>query len=374
MEVHFPESRRRPVRTAHIMRLMHWRRNLPLGLMLGAGSFSLALAIWLSAGNAMAGLPFPMFLVAVLVTAVFGGWRPAALVAMASFAAALQVFLPPAHAYALGWPQGAIALGLFGVCAMAQIILVDMLHHALDELVSGRGRIEALLAHQRILYQEVQHRVANNLQSLASTLTLQAARLEDVDDAAMALEAAVRRLHSVASVHRRLHDPDLTGDDLGEVFTGLLQDLIHAAGREDVRLIVEVAPLPIEPQTATLLAMIITEAAANSLKHGFGQGQGGCLRVALRQDADGTRIMTVEDDGQGRIQAPPRAGPVRLGTMIMQGLAQRLGGTLQLDVRPGAGTRLTLAIPPPMRPDAVFRPARPAQNRIEAGGRPCPAP
>jgi signal transduction histidine kinase len=61
------------------------------------------------------------------------------------------------------------------------------------------------------------------------------------------------------------------------------------------------------------------------------------IAVARREDH---LVLTVEDDGVGGA-APERGSGLR-------GLADRveaLGGALQLDSRPGAGTRLTAVIP-----------------------------
>ena len=63
---------------------------------------------------------------------------------------------------------------------------------------------------QRVLFQELQHRVANTLQSVSGTLEI-ARRKIDTEPAVgqRILEDAVRRISASADVHRRLNDPTL---------------------------------------------------------------------------------------------------------------------------------------------------------------------
>ena len=63
--------------------------------------------------------------------------------------------------------------------------------------------------------------------------------------------------------------------------------------------------------------------------------------VTLRRDADGT-LLEVEDDGVGFDPEAPGTRSRRLGLTSMEERAQRLGGTLEINSAPGAGTTVRL--------------------------------
>jgi len=323
-----------------LAKLAGQRRGLVSGLALGLAAFLAAFLLRWLAG--IEGVPFATFFLAIFATAVFAGWRPAVVVLALSMAAAAYFFLPPYNSFALIWPRGVIALGLFALVAGGQIALVEILHTAAAQLVTARQEIEKLLAHERHLYHELQHRVANSIQSLAAILSIQSARMADKADAETALAEAVQRLHGVATVHRRLHDPELAGERLAEALDGLTLDLLHSVGREDIAVEVVVQAPPLDHNAATLVAMVVAEATMNSVKHGFAGRSGGTLAVALRQRGE-TLTLSVRDDGHGLsgvIQDRPR-----LGTTIMEGFAQRLGGEFHLENAAGGGAQVVVNFP-----------------------------
>ena len=86
------------------------------------------------------------------------------------------------------------------------------------EVHASRDRYAALAAEREMLLREVNHRVGNSLQIIASLLHLQANSSAD-DDVKAALTNAMGRVAAVAQVHRRLY----TSQDLKTVM--LNQDL-----------------------------------------------------------------------------------------------------------------------------------------------------
>ncbi len=323
-----------------IAKLAGQRRGLAAGMALGLAAFAVAFLLRWLAG--IEGVPFATFFLAVFFTAVFAGWGPAVVVLALSTVAAWYFFLPPYNSFELLWPRGPIALGIFVLVGAGQIALVEFLHMAAAQLVAARQRIEKLLAHERHLYHELQHRVANSIQSLASILSIQSARMSDMADAETALAEAVQRLHGVATVHRRLHDPELAGERLAEALDALTLDLLRSVGRDDIAVEVVVQAPPLDHNAATLVAMIVAEAVMNSVKHGFADRTGGTLAVAMRQQG-GELVLNVRDDGHG-LSGVLQDGP-RLGTTIMEGFAQRLGGEFRLENAPGGGACVVVNFP-----------------------------
>jgi len=83
---------------------------------------------------------------------------------------------------------------------------------------------------------------------------------------------------------------------------------------------------------------IAQEALNNALKH----GAAGEIGVRIRADGD-TLTLEVADDGRGfDPQKLPNAGGVGMNSMRER--AERIGGTLRVDSKPGAGTRVCVEV------------------------------
>lgn len=315
-----------------------------LGWLVAAMTFALAFLARYHFSDAMAGLPFVTFFLAVLITSCVGGWIPATAVAAASLLAAAYCFLPPFGQWKFAWPRDFVVLGFFVLVAGSQIALVHRLTRALARLEWKRSQMEAMRASEHLMFSELQHRVANGIQLVASLLSLEASRVETADDAVAVLDDAVTRLSIVATIHRRLHDPALGDAGFEKALESLARDILSAAGRRDVAVGVQAPRLSISPADATSLSMIVAEAVTNAIKHAFADRQGGRIDIRFDADASGTRRLTLRDDGPG-FATPPDADGDSLGTLVMSSMAQRLGGRLELANAPEGGALVTVVMP-----------------------------
>ncbi len=131
---------------------------------------------------------------------------------------------------------------------------------------------------------EIHHRVKNNLQTVAALLRLQARRI-DSSSAKSALEEAVRRVGSIAIVHETLSqaveehvDFDEIADRLGAMVTE-----VSAVG-DRVRVSRAGSFGVLTSETATALAMVLTEVLQNAVEHGYDAERGtGSIVVAPRK-------------------------------------------------------------------------------------------
>lgn len=100
----------------------------------------------------------------------------------------------------------------------------------------------------------------------------------------------------------------------------------------------DLPPLPwLEPPDALHVLRLLQEGLNNVLKHARAHR----VRIATRDLGDRIEIR-VEDDGHGFDMATAQKGR---GLRSQVKRAQRLGGTLHIDSRPGQGTRLSLRLP-----------------------------
>lgn len=193
---------------------------------------------------------------------------------------------------------------------------------------------DALLHERDILLQELQHRVANSLQIIASVLLLKA-RTVTSEETRLHLRDAHDRVMSVAAVQQLLQTT--LGDvEVGPYLTKLCNSLATSMIRNDrlLSLKVEADTATVTSQEAVSLGLIVTELVINALKHAFPGDRGGDVAVVYRADAAGW-TLSVEDNGVGRkvTRTKTKGG---LGTVIVDSLAKQLGATVLFsDLKPG---------------------------------------
>ncbi|WP_345519563.1 sensor histidine kinase [Nocardioides conyzicola] len=196
---------------------------------------------------------------------------------------------------------------------------------------------------------EIHHRVKNNLQTVAALLRLQARRMDN-ESARLALEEAVRRVGSIAIVHEILSQAVEERVDFDEIIDplGRMVTEVSAVGsRVRVRRTGTFGVLPSE--SATALAMVLTELLQNAVEHGFDPDDADLTGeiVLTAQRLVGRLHVTVDDDGRGLPADFDLDASSSLGLTIVRTLVEsELGGQLELGPRPGGrGTRAGLDLP-----------------------------
>ncbi|MBB3771591.1 two-component sensor histidine kinase [Angulomicrobium tetraedrale] len=197
-----------------------------------------------------------------------------------------------------------------------------------------------LVREKAILLQEVQHRVANSLQIIASVL-MQSARRVQSEEARGHLHNAHHRVMSIAAVQKQLSTSKAGKVDLSTYFTQLCESLGASmiADGERLSIAVTVDDSAVDADVSISLGLIVTELVINSLKHAFPDQSKG--RITIDYHSSGKDwTLSVSDDGIGmpRGADAPKAG---LGTGIVEALARNLEGTIELsDANPG--TNITI--------------------------------
>ncbi len=191
---------------------------------------------------------------------------------------------------------------------------------------------------------EIHHRVKNNLQTVAALLRLQARRIES-QEGKEALEEAVRRVGSIAIVHETLSqafDEYVDFDDVADRLRLMVTEVSSHEGVVTSRRVGSFGVLAAE--TATPLAMVLTEVLQNAVEHGFA-GDSGTITVTATRLA-GRLHVHVDDDGAGLPEAFDVDASTSLGLSIVRTLVEsELDGVLQIVGGPVSGTRVSLDIP-----------------------------
>src|SRR5437016_2508787 len=134
---------------------------------------------------------------------------------------------------------------------------------AADETASA----EALARGDAVLH-EVDHRVKNNLQLVASLILLQCRRAPE-EAARVALKSALERVTAVATAHRRLFQGDPLRFEVADFVRDLTADLAAAAGRDDLEIALALDEISLPSSSAAPLALVVNELLGNALKHAF---------------------------------------------------------------------------------------------------------
>jgi two-component sensor histidine kinase len=221
------------------------------------------------------------------------------------------------------------------------------MRHAKDaaeaEVRAARDRYAALAAEREVLLREVNHRVGNSLQIIASLLHLQASSSDD-NEVKAALTNAMGRVAAVAQVHRRLYTShDLKGVMLDQYLEALLEDLRRSAeGEKLTQLTLASEAIEIDPDGAVAIGIIVNELVINAVKYAYPEGSGP-INITLRRDGTGVELA-IADKGVG-MQSAPAPGSTGMGQRIVEAMATKLNAKIAHDPS-HSGTRVVLRLPP----------------------------
>ena len=188
-----------------------------------------------------------------------------------------------------------------------------------------------LLKQKEMLLQEMQHRIVNSLQIIASILMLKA-RAVSSEETRQQLQDAHRRVMSVAAVQEHLHssgraDMIEVGPYLEKLCASLAESMIGESRPATIDVTSDKGA--VLSADAVSLGLIVTELVINALKYAF-PDQSTHATVTVRYEVHGTDWkLSVSDNGIGKIEkaGPPAKGG--LGTSLVKALAHQLDAKVE---------------------------------------------
>ena len=185
---------------------------------------------------------------------------------------------------------------------------------------------DELLRQKDVLLEELQHRIANSLQIIASIILLKARAVQS-EETRLHLHDAHKRVMSIAAVQRQLHASGATGPiQIAPYLTGLCEALATSMIGDNRPISLQVVGDggSATSRQAESLGLIVTELVMNALKHAFPddnvRGQ-----ITVAYDTAGTNWkLSVSDNGLGKPDGGFAQGKSGLGTGIVKALAQQL--------------------------------------------------
>jgi PAS domain S-box-containing protein len=176
--------------------------------------------------------------------------------------------------------------------------------------------------HQRLLINELNHRVKN---TMATVQSIASQTLRNTETAAQAKESIEGRLIALSRAHDVLTRENWEGADLYEVVD---QAVAPYSSRGEDRLHLKGPKIRLQPRTALSLAMMLQELATNAVKYGALSNPTGEIRITWEIAQGKSLHLRWEESGGPPVQAPTRRG---FGTrLIERSLAQDLGGKVSI--------------------------------------------
>ena len=205
---------------------------------------------------------------------------------------------------------------------------------------------EELLRQKQVLLQELQHRVANSLQIIASILLLKA-RAVTSDETRHHLRDAHQRVMSVAAVQMHLNASDTVdridvSSYLSKLCASLASSMIGENQTIEIKVLADDGT--IESSKAVSIGLIVTELLINAIKYAFPQDRAGALVLVTYEVKGEDWKLVVSDNGAGKIGDDSLVTNGGLGTSIVKALVNQLDAVLEVASGPhGMSVSITRA-------------------------------
>jgi two-component sensor histidine kinase/uncharacterized membrane protein YqaE (UPF0057 family) len=239
----------------------------------------------------------------------------------------------------------AVSLGQF---AAAPSELADfaadltLMARAIDEQETSLRRAY----HEKsVLMREVNHRVKNNLQIIASLLALQSANVKDTK-ALNALNQARMRIGGLGLIYRLLYEGEQDEDhgqvDVSKLVSELCAQLsTNYRNRASPALECQSQEFFLGGEPAIPLTLLIVEAVTNAYHHAFADYSEGVIFVRVLREGD-TALLEIADNGVGFVVGSAAGGTI--GLNLMQAYTEQIDG--KLDISSGAqGSVISVRFP-----------------------------
>jgi len=182
--------------------------------------------------------------------------------------------------------------------------------------ISARKRADDV---QRLLLQELNHRVKN---LLASVMAMVAYTERGSASPAEYRDKLSARLHALSRAHKLLSRSAWSETSVGDVVRSTLEPHLD---RDSTRFRIDGAAVDISPDTALALNMALHELATNAAKYGALSDAGG--RIAIQWMVDGNRCgfvrLTWTESGGPAVRAPEKSG---FGARLLERAFASAGG------------------------------------------------
>lgn len=195
--------------------------------------------------------------------------------------------------------------------------------------------VKRSLEEKEAMLQEIHHRVKNNLQIIASLLSIQGSASGDKRMANQFADSE-RRVRSMAIIHEQLYQQNaMSSVDLAAYVTELAAQVFCSYSKSELTTCrLDVTPVRITIDQAVPCGLILNELLTNAIKYAYPEGRG---EILIRLSSNEHWItLGVSDSGIGMPPDFDWDSCKSMGVLLVQTLTGQLDGELQVGASPGA--------------------------------------
>jgi len=150
-----------------------------------------------------------------------------------------------------------------------------------------------------VAIREIHHRVKNNLQTIASLLSLQSRRIKN-DLVNEAFNVSINRILGIAVTHELLAQNGVDDVDLKTIVTKIKESTLRygLSTMDHITISIEGDSLTVDSDKATSIALVVNELLQNSIEHAFDNQSEGYIDIWI-QRGNLYSSMSVIDNGKG---------------------------------------------------------------------------
>lgn len=205
-----------------------------------------------------------------------------------------------------------------------------------DSIIRDEAALENTVHQKEVLLREVHHRVKNNLQLIASIMSMHIRKAQTTETRDV-IRKLQDRVMSLATIHRELYQTvGLTDVHAAELLSSITMQVIKLSALPDRSVAVAKSfdDVVLTPDQAVPLALLLAEALGNALKYDANPAQVTVtIEVSLRAGPDGATVLTVSHS-----KTLP-TGPAMLAldhdplnVQLLEAFAAQLGGRVRRNI------------------------------------------
>lgn len=191
--------------------------------------------------------------------------------------------------------------------------------------------LQRALKNKEMLREEIDHRVKNSLQTVASTVRLYRSRIAN-PEAQEALDAIGRRVDAIAQLHAELNLTSKMHHVRLDSYLERVAQLLQRNALDGTRVEIEGSSrIEVDSRVASALGVIANEFAANAAKYAQPESDDEVvIRFRLERTGPNRMRLTCRDNGRMRSAEPEvdALSSTSLGARLMEAAATQIGGTL----------------------------------------------
>lgn len=208
------------------------------------------------------------------------------------------------------------------------LLITVGLFYIVNRNMKVNKRLKRSINENKILFNEVHHRVKNNFQIISSLMNLQKMAVDEpkVDSI---LNETQQRINSMSLVHELLYKHDEVDKiDISEYVLELVDSIekSYNNAKKTIRYHIEMNSTELILEKAIPLGLILNEAITNAMKHAFTDIDEGDIWIEMTEISERQLQLIVKDNGVG-IAGDSYRSDNSLGLDLIEILSEQLDGT-----------------------------------------------